>query len=156
MQDHPTPAAVPPRSRYERVNAAGVIKQHQTACARRNGRRCGCDASYRATSVRDPITGKPETKAFRSLEAAKRWRADVNARIRDGRYRVSDVTVAQAWAEFREGVETGSIRNKGGRPYKPGVWRGYPQKFDNYLLPASNGTAPGAATGPCYNGSWTS
>jgi len=78
--------------------------------------------------VRGPWTG--------SLAEARSWRVDAQARIQAGTLSaVTGPTVAEASAEFIEGVKSGTVRQRGGHVYKPSTVRGYERDLNKHAIP---------------------
>lgn len=91
--------------------------------------------SYRA-SVWSRRDRKLIRKTFPTKAAAKVWRHDALGELRRGRLRPPDPTrVREAAQAFLEGAESGAIRDRSGRPYKPSTLRGYKRALDLRLLP---------------------
>ncbi len=100
----------------------------------KNGRK-----SYRA-SVWSPNDEKLVRKTFPTLAAAKSWRRDAAAEMAAGRLRPpSPLTVEEAADELLDGMRTGAIISKGGRPYKPSTIRSYKTALRDRVLPALGG-----------------
>lgn len=127
---------MPARNRYERLpNERGITRVHQRSCAWLNGRRCNCEAAYRAEAF-DRITQRRVYKTWPNLKAAQRWRDDIRTAIRAGTSRVlGTTTLGDAWSEFYEGVLAGTVKAAGGGDYKPAVVRAYETKWRLYLDP---------------------
>lgn len=107
--------------------AEGIRRRHSGGCATRKGRRCNCDAGWEA-SVYVAREKKRITKSFRREAEAKRWRVEAKRAVdrgelggasRDGR------TLAEALREFVAGMESGIVRPKGRKRYKPNTIRSY-------------------------------
>jgi hypothetical protein len=79
--------------------------------------------SYRA-SVWSNRDRRRIRKTFDSLAAAKNWRADALSSLAKGALRApKPVTVREAWENWYEGAEAGTIRNRSGDIYKPSSLR---------------------------------
>ncbi len=111
----------------ETAVAEGIRRRHSAGCATRTGRRCNCDAGWEA-SVYVAREKKRITKSFRREAEARRWRVDARRAVergelggtpRDGR------TLAEALREFVAGMESGTVRPKGRKRYKPNTIRSY-------------------------------
>lgn len=94
------------------------------------------DPGYRA-EVFSAGEGRKVRKTFLSSEEARRWRADTEAALRDGRLiAVRPVSFRSAAHGFLDGIGDGSIRNRSGDRYKPGAIREYERALRLRLLPA--------------------
>jgi integrase len=72
-----------------------------------------------------------------SLAAARAWRVDALARLQAGTLSAATgPTVREAVDEFLAGVRAGTIRQRGGRRYKPSTIRGYQRDLDKRVVPA--------------------
>src|SRR5262245_61265859 len=135
MQTHPT------QQQKARKLPPGVEEWHQRHCRSRDGGRCDCTPSYRAwifdkrahTKVRGPLfSGKA------ALTEAKRWRASATVKVADGKSVArSRITLREAAGKWLAGAEASppTVLTRGGRPYKPGVLRGYRGDLERYVLP---------------------
>jgi len=86
--------------------------------------------------VYDARSRRKIRKTFATLAAAKGWRADALGALRRGAMRApSPVTVRQAAQTWLEGARAGTIRARGGDPYKPSVLRGYSGALESRVLP---------------------
>ena len=111
----------------------GIEIRHDGSC--RPGGRCRCTPSYRASlwSNRD---GKLIRRTFAKLAEAKGWRADACASCdRDGA-RPDRRDRAPGRRGVARRLETGTIGDRSGRPYKPAALRGYRRALDLRVLPA--------------------
>jgi integrase len=116
--------------------ATGIEARHRTSCASRDGARCNCQPSYRA-SVWSRRERKRISKAFPTEAAAKQWRADAQGAVRRGTMRApSPTTVREAAEEWLAGARDGSIRSRSGDEYKPSTIRGYAEALRLKLLPS--------------------
>jgi hypothetical protein len=107
--------------------AEGIRKRHSKGCSARDGGRCNCKAGYEAwvylsreeKKVRKTFRHKPEAKAWRvdALRAASR--NELRSAPHDGR------TLADALADFIDGMKCGTARPKGREAYKPNTIRSY-------------------------------
>lgn len=115
---------------------SGIDVRHRKDCATGRGKRCNCEPGYRAEvfSARD---GRKIRKTFSTPDEAKRWRAETEAALRDGRLIARrTVTFRVAANEFLDGIRDGSIRNRSGDRYKPSAIREYERAFRLRLFPA--------------------
>jgi integrase len=115
--------------------AAGIEVRHQQGCRSREGTRCNCSPSYRA-SVWSAREGKRIRKSFDSLAAAKAWRHDAATAVREGTLRApTPTTLREAASAWLKGARDGSIRNRAGDPYKPAAIRAYEVALRLRVLP---------------------
>lgn len=124
------------RTRYENMpRDPGITRVHARACGWIAGKRCNCEAAYRAEAF-DRVTQRRTYKTWPSLKAAQRWREDLRTAIRAGTSRVVQaIILGDAWSEFYEGVQAGTVKASGGSDYKPAVVRAYETKWRLYLDP---------------------
>jgi integrase len=118
--------------RYRQAVATGVVKIHRKGCP---GGRCRC-SSYEAW-VWDATTGKKLRRTFRSEAAAKAWRRDqatgvANRVVSAG----SGDTIRQAGERLIDGMRSGAVRNRSGRPFKPSVVESYASALEQHIYPA--------------------
>jgi integrase len=114
----------------------GIEIRHRKGCATERDRRCNCQPGYRA-EVFDARSGRKIRRTFPTPDEAKRWRADTESALRDGRLLANrPVTFRKVADAFLTGIRDGSIRNRSGDPYKPGVIREYERALRLRLLPA--------------------
>ena len=86
--------------------------------------------------------GRKVRKTFRREAEAKSWRADALAAANRGALRATrrDArTLAQAVAEFLEGMRAGTVRPKNRPAYKPNTIRSYERALANYIEPSPLG-----------------
>jgi integrase len=96
---------------------------------------CRCTPTYVAV-VFDRRTSKRKKRSFALLCEAKSWRHDALVQLGKGTLAVGTrVTVSEAAEIFIEGVEAGTIRTRGGQPYKPSVVRGYRVALRSFVVP---------------------
>jgi integrase len=113
----------------------GIEVRHQKACrATAGGGRCSCSPTYRAVvwSARDR---RRLTKTFGTRAEAKAWRAEVQAGLRRGTVRSSNVSLRAAAEAWLAGAAAGAIRNRSGDVYKPSVVRSYESALRLRVLP---------------------
>ena len=118
-----------------RKNVPGIDIRHSRSCASRSGGKCNCSPSYQAHvwSRRDNTRIR---KTFPTLAAAKSWRIDAQKGLREGKLRApTRDTVRQAGEALIAGMKDGSIRRRGGKPYKPATIRSYEQSLRNHVYP---------------------
>ena len=121
--------------------AAGIRTRHGRSCHSRDGGRCNCSPSYEAWvySKRDD---KKIRKTFRELAEARSWRADAELAVRKRTLRApSKMTIAEAAAEWLEGVKRGAILTASGNTYKPSALRGYEAALRVRVLPEFGGVS---------------
>ena len=76
-------------------------------------------------------------KTFPTLAAAKTWRQDAVIALRSGGLVPARTpTVADALDALIEGMESGQVLDRTGKPYKPATCRSYRIAVDGYLKPA--------------------
>jgi integrase len=80
--------------------------------------------------------GKRIRKTFPTLAAAKAWRRDALVALERGTMRAPTATTVREAAEaFLAGARQGTIRNRGGDPFKPSAIRTYEQALRLRVLP---------------------
>ncbi|HWK30121.1 MAG TPA: site-specific integrase [Solirubrobacter sp.] len=121
----------PTRSRsYE-----GIRVRHSRSCRVHSAGRCNCEPSYEAWVFLKRENRKLR-KTFKSLAAAKAWRADALAAANRGKLRGPvSTTLRQAADAFLEGAEKGEIPTRSGKRYKPATLRGYRRALRLRVLP---------------------
>jgi integrase len=125
-----------PSDSRRRKGEQGIRCRHARSCPAGEGGRCRCSPSWQAQvwSARD---GRLIAKTFPTLAAARTWRADTMSAVRQGRRRASRGTTLRAAAgELMEGIDSGAIRGKDGRPYRLSTIRGYRSALELHLVPA--------------------
>jgi integrase len=86
--------------------------------------------------VWDKTTGRKIRRMFPTLADARAWRSDAEQGVRRGTLRAAGpVTVNEAADALIEGMRSGAIRNRSGRPYKPSVARSYETALALYVRP---------------------
>jgi integrase len=71
------------------------------------------------------------------LAEARAWRVDALARLQNGTLSAAQgPTVREASEQFVSGMESGAIRNRSGKRYRPSVIRGYARELRARILPA--------------------
>jgi integrase len=117
--------------------STGIVVRHSRTCATRANPEaaCNCKPAYRA-EVYDRRSGKKIRRTFANLSEAKGWRHDAASALRKGTMRApTKTTLRQAADAWLEGAKAGTIRKRGGEPYKPAVLRGYEADLNRYVLP---------------------
>jgi hypothetical protein len=80
-------------------------------------------------------------RTFRTLAAAKAWRADAVVALRRGTMRApTATTLRSAWDAWLAGAHDGSVRNRSGDAYKPSVLRSYETSMRLRVLPDLGGS----------------
>ncbi|MGI9021538.1 MAG: tyrosine-type recombinase/integrase [Solirubrobacterales bacterium] len=116
--------------------AEGIEVRHSKGCRARGGGRCGCTPAYRAHLWSDRDR-KRIRKTFHSRAEAKAWRSDAVVALRQGTLRSPEPTTLRAAAmAWLTGAESGLVRDRSGRTFKPSTIRTYRMKLDRYVLPA--------------------
>lgn len=101
-----------------------VFARHRTGCGVEEDSACTCRPTYWG-KVWDGAAGKRrKTKNFATPSAARKAKADLEARLSAGMMPVrSQLRVDQAIDEFLAGARDGSVLNKHGRRYRPSAIR---------------------------------
>ena len=119
--------------------AEGIEVRHARPCASRDGKRCNCQPGYRVAAY-DAISKRKVSKTFRTLGAARRWRAAAQTQTAKGvRLAGTAQTLRDAADAFVGGIATGAIRTKAGERYKPSVVREYERSLRLHVLPTLGG-----------------
>ena len=115
----------------------GTDVRHARSCRSRcEGGRCNCTPTYQA-HVFDNRSGKRIRKTFPTHAAAKTWRQDAVIALRSGGLVPARTPlVADALDALIEGIESGQVLDRTGKPYKPATCRSYRVAADGYLKPA--------------------
>lgn len=128
---------------------AGIEPRHARACRARNGGRCNCLPSWRA-SIWNPDTKKLIRRVFTGEHAkieAQLWRADAAKARSMGALRTpAKLTVGQAADDLIAGMRDGTILDRSGRRYKPATIRSYERSVNVAIKPALGTKALGAVT----------
>jgi integrase len=112
-----------------RAKHAGITVRHSKLCPAASGGTCTCSPSFRA-EVYDVRADRKLRKTFRSLAAAKAWRAEAQVAIRKGQLTAQlTPTVREAAAAWLVGARAGAARNRSGDVFKPSAIRNYEQAF---------------------------
>jgi integrase len=116
-------------------STTGIRRVHQRKCAARAGGDCNCRPTFEA-SVGSGRTGKLR-RSFKTEAAARTWRAEAQVAVNRGELHATAPakTVREAAAELTAGMESGTIRNRSGDPYKPSVIRSYELSLRLHVLP---------------------
>ena len=98
----------------------GLDQRHRKGCP---GKRCDCP--WKA-NVYDGRTQKRIVRSFKTKSEARIWRRDAQHAIAHGTMNApGSETVAEAIADLLEGMRTGRILDRSGKPYKPATVRSY-------------------------------
>src|SRR3954454_16666179 len=102
-----------------------IEARHARSCPANGGGTCSCRPTWRA-SVYSKRDGKKIRKTFAIQAAAKSWRADSLTGMRNGTMRTpSRLRLDEAALAVIDVMKDGSVRARGGRPFKPSVIRSY-------------------------------
>lgn len=113
----------------------GITTRHRAQCPARDGGRCRCKPTYRA-SVYDARSRKKIRKVFKSHAEAKQWQTDKRHAAKHGTLRPrSATTVRDEAVAFLEGARAGLIPDRSGKQYKASTLRGYARWLDRDVLP---------------------
>ncbi|MCP9486374.1 MAG: hypothetical protein MSC30_10975 [Gaiellaceae bacterium MAG52_C11] len=119
--------------------AEGIEVRHTRACASRGGKRCNCEPGYRVAAY-DAISKRKVSRTFRTLGAARRWRATAQTQAAKGvRLAGTAQTLLNAAEALVDGIASGAIRTKAGERYKPSVVREYERSLRLHILPTLGG-----------------
>ncbi len=114
----------------------GVVARHARSCASRAAKACDCRPAFQAWSW-DPVTHRKLRRTFPTVSGAKSWRAAAATAISRGELRAGPVPTVQAAAEaLIAGLHDGSIRARGGSPFKPSTIVGYEAALRRRIIPA--------------------
>jgi integrase len=113
----------------------GIKPRHARSCPYRDGR-CTCSPTFKAEAY-DARVGKRIHKTLPTITAARRWRQDAYAALRNGTLTAdAGPTLADAAEGWLDAARAGIVRNRSGEPYKPAAIRGYEQNLRRRVLPA--------------------
>jgi integrase len=108
--------------------AEGIRKLHSKGCpGKEDGKRCRCGGGWEA-SVYDARAKKKLRETFPQKSEARTWRSDAKRAVNAGKMRAGTGdgrTLAEALAEFVDGMKAGTVRPKGKERYKPNTIRSY-------------------------------
>ena len=119
----------------------GIRTRHARSCpaACVRSAACRCRPSYEA-SVYSARDGRKLRKTFHNLSEARSWRHDAASAVRKGTLSApTRETLSEAAEAWLEGAKRGVVLTRAGRPYKPGVIRGYEADLQRYVLPDLGG-----------------
>lgn len=87
-------------------------------------------------SIYSPRDRRKIRRTFTNLAEAKSWRRDALHQLKEGRLTTSQLPTLEEFAQaFIEGIESGAVRDREGRPYKPSTIRGYRRALHKRVLP---------------------
>lgn len=115
----------------------GIRPRHARSCpaAADKAASCRCRPAWEA-SVYSARDGRKLRKTFQTLAEAKAWRHDAASAVRKGELRAkTNTTLRQATGELLAGMKDGTVRGKGGRPYKPSALVSYEAALMRHVLP---------------------
>jgi integrase len=114
--------------------AAGIEVRHARSCRSPKGGRCNCEPTYRA-ALR--INGERRRYAATSRAEVEGWLRDAKIARRRGQdvQGKSVDTLRTVVAAWREGAESGVIRERSGDVYKPAAVRSYEAALRLRVLP---------------------
>jgi hypothetical protein len=85
--------------------------------------------------VYDKRTKTKIRKTFQSHAEAPAWRDEAKGAVRKGALRAATRrTVREPWDEWLAGAKDGSIRTRGGKPFKPSTIRSYSTSIELHVL----------------------
>ena len=98
----------------------GLQERHQLSCASRDGRRCNCAPTYRA-SIYDRQTGRNAYSGWtRDRSAALKWRTQAQRELDSGQpVAVTSDLLCDLWEEWYAAATSGAISTRSGQRYKP-------------------------------------
>lgn len=110
----------------------GIRIRHARSCAREASCRCSSFEAF----VSVPADGRKLRKTFSNVSEAKAWRRDALAAVARQELRApSSITVRETWDAWLAEAKAGTIRGRGGSPYKPSVLRSYGLSMEKHVLP---------------------
>jgi len=113
------------KNRSRRHERDGLRARHAKSCRTRQGGRCSCTPTWQA-NVWDNRTGKRIFRSFKTKSEAKLWRRDASYALAHGTMNAPvAVTVAESIDELLEGMRSGRVLDRSGKPYKPATIRSY-------------------------------
>ena len=115
--------------------ATGIRRRHSKGCASAAGRRCDCKAGWEA-SVYLKREGKKVRKTFARESEAKAWRSEATTSAAAGKLKsATTLTVAEAAWLWLEAADTGAVRDRAGKVFKPSTLRSYRSALRLRVLP---------------------
>lgn len=114
----------------------GLRVIHQRRCKTKLSKGCTCSPSYQAR-VWVPAEKREIRRNFGTEAEARAFRDDGRVAVRRGTLTSAahGTTIREAGDLLLAGMEDGSVRNRGGEPYKPSVVRGYRQALVTHVYP---------------------
>lgn len=119
--------------------AEGIRKRHSKGCGARKGGRCNCKAGWEA-SVYISREDRRRTKTFRREAEAKHWRSEAMRAVAAGSTLNTPGkarTLGDALTQFIAAMQTGEVRPKGRRRYKPNTIRSYERLLRVHIQPST-------------------
>jgi integrase len=114
---------------------SGITIRHTRSCASRDGAKCDCKPAFQA-HVWDARSKQRIRKTFGSVSEAKQWRRDFGSALAKGTVKPpTKQTLDEAAEAWLAGTREGTIRNRSGDVYKPGVIREYERALQRRILP---------------------
>jgi integrase len=116
----------------------GVDIRHSRACATTKDKsaNCNCDPGYRPRVWDSANNRWIPGPTFNTVTEAVNWRRDSQVAVRRGQMRApTATTVREAGEELLEGMRSGAILDRSGKPYKPATCRSYAQAMRDYVNP---------------------
>ncbi|HEX4305308.1 MAG TPA: site-specific integrase [Solirubrobacterales bacterium] len=105
--------------------ATGIRRRHSKGCASVAGRRCDCKAGWEA-SVFLKREGKKIRKTFTKESEARAWRSEAITAAAAGKLKTATtLTVTEAAWLWLEAADTGAVRDRAGKVFKPSTLRSY-------------------------------
>ncbi len=105
--------------------ATGIRRRHSTGCRSNADGRCDCNAGWEA-SVYLKREGKKVRKTFAKESEAKAWRAEASTAAAAGKLKTaSRLTVSEASWLWLEAADSGAVRDRAGKVFKPSTLRSY-------------------------------
>jgi integrase len=119
-----------------RPHPEGIVARHGRHCPASAGEACDCRPAYQA-QVYSPGDRKTIRKTFRTLAAARAWRASSKSALQFGALRAPTRTrLAEAAEGWLLAAKAGVVRTRSGETYKPSALRAYEQVLRARVLPA--------------------
>lgn len=120
----------------------GIEVRHARTCPAhaRSAAACRCTPTYRPR-VWDADAGTSgrwiNGPAFPAITAARNWRYDAIGRVGRGELRAPTAqTIKDAADALMDGMTSGLVLDRSGKPYKAATCRSYAQGINGYLVPA--------------------
>jgi integrase len=105
--------------------ATGIRRRHSAGCRSRSGGRCDCSAGWEA-SIYVSREGKKIRKTFDRESEAKVWRAEATTAAAAGKLKTATtLTLREACWLWLEAADSGAVRDRAGKVFKPSTLRSY-------------------------------